>query len=63
MDLTIKEKFGQVKTEGGPQPVPENFNLPSNIDLTNYIDSDSDSDSDEESKPISNKLETINEDE
>ena len=42
LDNAIKDKFGKVRTEERPSSQP--FDLPSNIDLTKYVDSDSDSD-------------------
>jgi len=41
----VQEKLGQQQAQAAPPAPPKDFDLPTNINLSNYVDSDSDSDS------------------
>uniref|UniRef100_A0A6C0IYT3 Uncharacterized protein n=1 Tax=viral metagenome TaxID=1070528 RepID=A0A6C0IYT3_9ZZZZ len=44
----VQERLAQQQPQQAPPAPPQDFDLPSNINLSNYVDSDTESDSDEE---------------
>ena len=57
----IQQKMNANKPQQAPQAPPENFDLPSNINLSNYVDSDTESESSDDEKEGKVKEENVQE--